>query len=407
MFLTATRRPAEVKSQPRDFDEVIAALDSGWHGTTGSGINVNAVTAMRQATVWACVRIISEIIAQLPIEVHTKQPNGSWEDAEEHDLLQLLAEPNAWQTQHDLIATLIAWSEMQGNGYLFKNTNARNKVLRLLPLQANSVDADMLSDWELRYTVSSEYGPNGIYGPDKVFHLRNFGNDGFRGLSTIGNHREGIGLALQLERHAVSAYQNGLQTSHWVGLESPLSEDELAEFKKNLAKLRGAQKAGETPVFHGATLNSLGGMNLTDAQYIESRRMQKQEIASIFGVPLFLLNDTEKSTTWGTGLEQLSRSFVRFSLNPRLNRLSETMVRELVPPAERRKTRVVFDTDQFTLGEFKERMDGYRSGIEAGVLNPNEAREIEGWNKRDGGEEYRQPMNVGTEGQQQEAPNEG
>jgi len=371
-------------------------------GATGSGIHINAATAMRQSTVWACVRIISETIAQLPIEVHTRQPNGTWADATDHDLLQLLAEPNAWQTQHDLIATLVAWSEMQGNGYLYKNSNARGRVLRLLPLEGNAVDVDMLPDWELRYTVSSEYGPNGIYGPDKVFHLRNFGSDGYRGLSTIGNHREGIGLALQLEKHAVAAYRNGLQTGQWVELENSLGDDELLQFKEALAKLKGASKAGETPVFHGAKLHSLGGMNLTDAQYIESRRMQKQEIAAIFGVPLFLLNDTEKSTTWGTGLEQLSRSFGRFSLAPRLKRLSETLVRELVPPEQRRKTRVVFDTDQFTLGEFKERMDGYKSGIEAGVINPNEAREIEGWNRRAGGDDYRQPLNVGTEGQQNE-----
>ncbi|RLB67687.1 MAG: hypothetical protein DRH08_03050 [Deltaproteobacteria bacterium] len=156
------------------------------------------------------------------------------------------------------------------------------------------------------------------------------------------------------------------------------------------------------PVLSGADINEFNGVSQTDAQYIESRKMQKQEIASLFGVPLFLLNDTEKTTTWGTGLEQMSRSFIRFSLSPRLNRLGQTLVRELIPENDRQNTRVLFDTDQFTLGEFKDRMDGYRSGIETGVLNPNECREVEGRNPREGGEDYRQPANIDIEGEQNE-----
>ena len=118
----------------------------------------------------------------------------------------------------------------------------------------------------------------------------------------------------------------------------------------------------------------------------------------MFLVPLFILNSTE-NTTWGSGLEQISKSFVRFSLKPRLNRISQTLVRELIPEKERRNTRIVFDTTQFTLGEFKERMDGYRAAVETGIYNPNECREMERKNPRDGGDSYRQPLNIATEGE--------
>jgi len=368
---------------------------------SGSGIYINSDSAMRQSTVYACVRVVSEIIAQLPIEVQTKS-EGVWTKAEGHDLIGLLSEPNDWQTQHDLVSTLIAWSEMNGNGYLFKVRSGDGMVRQLLPLESKCVDAEVQENWTMEYTVGSDAGISGTFNKDRIFHLRNFGTQGFVGLSTIGNHKEGIGLALQLEKHAVSAYKNGLQSNKWIKMEAALNGEPLEQFKKEIKKYQGATAAGEMPVLSGADINEFNGVSQTDAQYIESRKMQKQEIASLFGVPLFLLNDTEKTTTWGTGLEQMSRSFIRFSLSPRLNRLGQTLVRELIPENDRQNTRVLFDTDQFTLGEFKDRMDGYRSGIETGVLNPNECREVEGRNPREGGEDYRQPANINIEGEQNE-----
>lgn len=393
------------KTKGRSFEDVISMLDGGG-AQTDSNILVSNQTAMRQSTVWACVRIISEIIAQLPIEVHVKQ-KGKWVNSELHDLLELLAAPNDWQTQHDLIGFLVAWAEMHGNGYYYKIKAGDGSVKKLLPIEGGSCTPEMLSDWSLSYSVGSEHGINGEFTSDQILHLRNFNSNGYLGLSTIGLHKEGIGLAMSLEKHAANAYANGLQTNKWVEITSALGEEAKAKFKQELASFQGAQNSGKIPAFNNAKIHEFQRMSATDAQYIESRKLQKQEIASIFGVPLFLLNDTEKSTTWGTGLEQISRSFIRFSLNPRLNRLAQTLVRQLIPERNRLKTRVVFDTDQFTLGEFKERMDGYKSGIESGVLNPDECREIEGRQPRENGHKYRIPMNTNIEGEENEdeAPN--
>lgn len=391
----------ELRAKEQTFLEIIAALDEEYNQLSESGIYVTPSRAMQQATVWACVRIISEIIATLPIMVQVKE-SGRWVEAEQHDALDLLHEPNEWQTKHGLISYLITWAELRGNAYLFKNRTANGRIGRLLPLDADCVEIEELLDWRIRYHVSSFQSP-GAYDSTRIFHLRNFGNEGFRGLSTIGNHRNGIGLAIQLEQHANAAYKNGLQTNKWITTEKTVREDQLNALKTQLANYQGASKANKVPIFAGGIeLHESKGISAVDAQYIESRKMQKQEIASIFGVPLFLLNDTEKSTTWGTGLEQLSRSFVKFSLDPRLSRLAQTLQRELLDRQARRDTRFKFDTDEFTLGEFKERMEGYRSAIESGVLNPNEAREIEGRNPREGGDEYRIPMNTAIQGQETE-----
>lgn len=394
MFLTANRKPQEVKT--RSFEDTIAMLDGV--GVSNSGVYVNSDSAMRQSTVFACVRVLSEIIGQLPIEVQTKK-GGQWVEAESHDIIGLLREPNDWQTQHDLISTLVSWSELAGNSYLYKIRSGDGVVRKLIPIESRHCEVERLTDMTLDYIVTADYGIQGRYQKDRIFHLRNFGTQGYMGLSTIACHREGIGLALQLETHATSAYKNGLQSNKWVKMARPIVDPVLKdEFKRELKKYQGATANGEMPALFDADIQEFKGISAVDAQYIESRKMQKEEIATMFLVPVFLLNSTE-NTTWGSGLEQISRSFVRFSLNPRLNRLSQTLVRELVPENARHKTRIVFDTDEFTLGDFKDRMDGYRSAIESGVLNPNECRSIEKRNPREGGEDYKQPVNIATEGE--------
>lgn len=387
-------------------DELLDRIDNAY---TMAGVVhlVNSTTALRQSTVWACVRILAEIIAQLPVYVQVRQ-GQVWVEAEMHDALDLLAEPNDFTTQHELVSMLVLWSEMIGNGYQYKVRDPKTgKVRKLLPVEGNGVSVKMDANWQLKYKVTPHDmgGIRGDFGAQEIFHLRNFGSNGYTGLSTIGNHKQGIGLAMQLETHATKAYENGLQTDKYITMEKPLLGEALEAFKKQVAEYKGAVNAGKMPIFsNGAKIESIARLSLTDAQYVESRRMQKQEIAAIFGIPLFLLNDTEKSTTWGTGLEQLSRAFVRFSLQPRLNRLAQTFGRELILPSQRWKTRFRFDTDEFTLGSFKERMDGYKSGIDSGVVNPDECREMEGRNPRaDGkGGEYRIPMNTKTQEQADE-----
>ena len=385
------------REKARSFDEIIALLDSNGFGTA-SGKSITTDSAMNQATVWACIRIISETIAQLPISVQVRE-SGKWVEAETHDVAEILHAPNGWMGAHDLISFMVMWAELVGNSYFFKTATSRGKITSLLPIEADVVDATQNSNWSIKYLVQKGSSISGDFPQEKILHHRNFGRNGFTGYSTITNSREGIGLAIRLEEYGATQFKNGLSAGTWIEAKYPLSQEALDSLKTSIREYESSSNAGKTFYTQGdLQLHQLDAMSAVDAQYLESRRFQKQEIASWFGVPLFLLNDTEKSTTWGSGLEQLSRAFVRFSLNPRLSRLNQTLVRELVPKAERPNTRIVFDTDAFTLGEFKERMDGYRSAIESGVLNPNECREIEGRNERDGGDEFRLPANISVEG---------
>lgn len=394
MSLLTPRNNAPASVKGRSDAEVLAILDGGALPTL-SGIRVTDDSALRQATNWACVRILSEAIGSLPVYLQRLE-GTSWVDVQDHPVAELLREPNDWQSTHEFMSFLVTWFELRGNAYALKASAGPGMPARmLLPVPSPDVTPRQDDDWTVSYKVARM----GEKTPAQIMHLRNFSKDGFQGLSTVAYHRETIGLALQAEAHGASVFRNGINPGKVITTAKKISEEREKEIERKLdAEFAGAHNAGKTIVLgNGGDIKTIG-MTLSDAQYIDSRRMQKQEIAMLYGVPMFLLNDTEKSTTWGTGLEQISKAFVRYTLNPRLSRISACLHRNLLKSAEQREYRFVFDTDSFTLGDFKERMDGYRSGIEAGVINPNEAREMEGRSPRQGGDEYRQPANIDTEG---------
>ena len=219
-----------------------------------------------------------------------------------------------------------------------------------------------------------------------------------------------MGLALSTEQHGNKLFSNGA-TPGMVITAPTATQDQIEALQRKIDdKYAGSMNAFRTMILRGDMKLSPLSMTNDDAQYLETRQFSKQEIASIFGVPLFILNDTQNSTTWGTGLEQQLRAFKTISLGPRMNRIVQTLRRELVSRQSYSRTRFIFDTDALTLGDFKDRMEGYRAGIESGVLSPDEAREIEGRNPRDGGDSFRKPLNIGIEGEEPAMPggnNEG
>lgn len=399
MLLTKRK---EIRAESRSTAEILSILD-GNASYSDSGVAVSTRSAMQQATVYACVKLVSEVIAQLPIVVQTKNDSGQWVNSD-HDMLGVLAAPNDWQTQMEFISHLVVWGELRGNGYYFKARDREGVVSRLYPLVGDDVTPEKasLSSMSYRVTQSADIKA-GIYSPEAIYHYRNFGSEGYVGYSTIGNMRNAIGLALGTEKHGSMMFRQGAHPG--LVLNVPQADpDQLKALQKKLHdKHSGVENAYRAMVLKGDIKVQSVAIKNTDAQFLETRHFEKQEIASVFGVPLFLLNDTKNSTTWGTGLEQQLRAFKTVSLQPRLTRLGQTTVRELVPRAEQPKTRMIFDTDMLTLGDFKDRMEGYRSGIESGVLNPDECREVEGRNPRPGGDKFRIPANTNVEGEEPDA----
>lgn len=379
-------------------DELAQLLDAVGP-LASAGIAVNSANALRQATVYTCVKVISEAVASLPVRLHRRVRPRVVEDIDDHPALDVMRRPNEWMTWHELCQFWVTHSELRGNGYAFKARSGDGRVRELLPLLADQVSVLQQPDWALTYTVGSgKTGINGAYGPDRVFHLRNFGTLGYKGLSTIGLMRDEIGLALQMGRHSGNLYKNGTNVGTVFKHPNKLSEEAYKRLKESIDKqFSGSGNTGRPFIAEeGMTVEKLG-MTMEDAQFLESRRFTKQEIAGAFGVPMFLLNDTEKNTTWGSGLEQISRAFLNFSLGPRLSRVCDTLGRELLLPKEQKDHFFAFDTSEFTMGDFVARMNGYKTAIASHVMTPNEARHRENMNPYDGGDDFPEDLKPGPD----------
>lgn len=363
---------------------------------TASGAHITADSSLRQATVYACVRILSESIAQLPVKLKKRDGDVATEVVD-HSAVRLLRKPNKWQTPFEFWQLVGVHHELRGNFYALKNRNGRNEVVELLPLNPDTVEPEQRDDWSVVYNVTdNKTGITGTFPQRDIFHLRNMSSDGVKGLTTINVHREAIGLAIQTEKHGATLFKNGAQVGKVFEKETGVLSDQAYDrLKSELRKYEGAENAHKTLILEDGLKVKTIGMTSEDAQFLETRRFQKQEIASIFGVPMFLLNDTEKSTTWGSGLEQISRAFLQYTLRPRLTRIAQSMARELLSPGERSDHFFEYDTKRFEMGDFQNTIDALSRAIESGILSPNESRDKLGENPREGGDEYHMALNVG------------
>jgi HK97 family phage portal protein len=388
--------PTRAKATSLNVDQLAEMIDD-IGARSVSGIAVNSHNALRQATVYSCVKIISECIAKMPLKLHRRTSPTTIEQVTDHPALDVLRKPNSFMNQHELLQYWVTHFELRGNAYAFKGFLGNGRVGELLPLQPDMVGVMQWYDWRVIYTVGSgKDGVNGRFESDRIFHLKNMGTLPYKGESTIALHRDEIGLGLDMQRHAGSVFRNGTSIGTVFKHPKVLTQTAYDRLKKSIDdQFGGALNAGRPFIAEEGMDVAKLGMTMEDAEFIESRTFTKQEIASIFGVPMFLLNDTEKATTWGTGLEEISRAFLNFSLGPRMGRIECKLDGELLTEKEiKQGYGFEFDSDGFTLGDFEKRFNAYAKGISNGVLSSNEARHRERMNPRDDGDKYYDPPMV-------------
>jgi HK97 family phage portal protein len=375
-----------------DDPEAVAKLLDGIR-RTNSGAFVNEHSSWAQATVYSCVRILSECIAMLPVKLMERsRKNGTTyvNEVTDHNAVDVLNTPNDWMTPHEFMQFWISSVELRGNFFAFKNRNGRGEVRELLPIRGRAVSVRQDPDFSLVYMVGNGHPDDGQHDPSEIMHGRGLSADGFKGLSTISLHREAIGLAIQTEAHGGALFRNGAQMGTVFAHPQALKDQAYNRLKESIDDIHSGARNAFKPIIleEGMTVSAIG-MTAEDSQFLETRKFQKQEIACIYGVPMFLLNDVEKSTTWGTGLEQISKSFVTYTLKPRLSRVRQTLAMNLLRDSERKTMYFDFDTDEFNLADMLARFQAYQYGISNGIINPNEARAEETLNPREGGDEYR------------------
>lgn len=361
---------------------------------SAAGARVTSETAMRVAAVYACVRIISGAVANMPLQLKRRIDQRTREDAEDHDLWTLLRRrPNSWQTPSQFRRLLTVWAMLRGNGCALK-VKSRGRVIDLIPLHPDRLTREQGDDLKIRYTFRSSSGVQQVFEQEDVFDLMGMSLDGVNGVSPIRYARETIGLALEAERHGSVMFSNGAAIPGQINHPGAVGKEGLEFLKASLDEYRaGGSREGKWLILEeGAEVKPIGLTN-EDAQYIETRKFSRSDIAMFFGVPPHMIGDTEKSTSWGSGIEQQSQGFVAYTLQDWLTAWEESIARDLITEPN---VYARHNTAALVRGSLIERYQAHATALQWGIKSPNEVRADEDMNPRTdpGGDSYASPPNT-------------
>lgn len=368
------------------------ALRSG--SLTASGAAVTPNSAMRVATVYACVRIISGAVATLPLDIKRRVDSRTREDASDHSLWTVIRrKPNRWQTPSQFRRMMQAHLLLRGNAFAMK-VISRGEVRELIPLHPDRVERTQLDDLSLEYTYTRKDGRRIRLAQADMFDLVGLTLDGVNGVSALTYARETVGLALAMEDHGSTTFRHGARVSGALSHPNKLGKEGQDTLRASLDAFRsGGEQEGKTLILEEGMTYSTIAMTAEDAQWIESRKFSRTDIAMFFGVPPHMIGDTEKSTSWGTGIEQQSIGFVAYTLEDHLTMWEEAINRDLVPEAEATMY-ARFNRAALVKGDIKARWEAHVKALQWGVSSPNEVRALEDQNPREGGDIYYDPPNT-------------
>ena len=356
-------------------------------GGTSSGKAVNERTAMQTTAVYACVRILSETMAALPLHTY-RHTNSGKEKAIEHSLYYLLHnEPNPEMTSFVFRETLMGHLLIWGNAYAQIIRDGRGKVIALYPLLPDKITVDRTEKGELYYAYNKD-GLLYCLRSSEVLHIPGLGFDGLVGYSPIAMAKNAIGMAIATEEYGSKFFANG--ASPGGVLEHPGVVKDPARIRESWnAVYQGSGNAHKVAVLEeGMKFQSIG-IPPEQAQFLETRKFQLNEIARIFRIPPHMVGDLNKSSF--SNIEQQSLEFVMYTLDPWVIRWEQAMQRALFSPAEKKEYFAKFNVNGLLRGDYQSRMEGYAVGRQNGWLSADDIREFEDMNKLPegcGGDKY-------------------
>jgi HK97 family phage portal protein len=350
---------------------------SFFFGSTTSGKTVNERTAMQTTAVYACVRILAETIASLPLQIFKYTDRGK-EKATDHQLYYLLHdEPNPEMTSFVFRETLMSHLLLWGNAYAQIIRDGRGRVLALYPLLPDKIVVDRDSNGQIFYQYQKDTGTV-ILKSDVVLHIPGLGFDGLLGYSPIAMAKNAIGMAIATEEYGAKFFANGANPGGVLEHPGVVKDPKRVRESWN-AVYQGSGNAHRVAVLEeGMKFQSIG-IPPEQAQFIATRKFQINEIARIFRIPPHMIGDLEKSSF--SNIEQQSLEFVKYTLDPWVVRWEQSIQRALLSPTEKRENFIKFNVDSLLRGDYQSRMTGYSVGRQNGWLSSNDIRELENINR--------------------------
>ncbi len=365
-------------------------------GSSTSGKRVNERSAMQMTAVYSCVRILSEAVAGLPLHLYQYTDKSSKEKAVENPLYFLLHdEPNTEMTSFVFRETLMTHLLLWGNAYSQIIRNGKGEVMGLYPLMPDrmTVNRDEKGQLYYEYMVSSDdaktlKGGTVRLSPYDVLHIPGLGFDGLVGYSPIAMAKNAIGLAIAAEEYGSKFYANGATPSGILEYPGTVKEPDKVRESWN-AGFGGSSNAHKIAVLEEGMKYTPISISPNEAQFLETRKFQINEIARIFRVPPHMVGDLEKSSF--SNIEQQSLEFVKYTLEPWLVRWEQAMQRSLIPQDDKSKYFIKFNVDGLLRGDYRSRMQGYATARQNGWMSANDIRELENLDRipaEDGGDLY-------------------
>ena len=384
--------------KPRDKPQnrTVGSGYSFYMGSTTAGKVVTERSAMQMTAVYACVRILSEAIAGLPLHLYRYNNDGGKEKAIDHPLYMLLHdEPNSEMSSFVFRETLMTHLLLWGNAYAQIIRNGKGEVIALYPLMPNKMSVNRDAKGELYYQYTRSFDEAGvmrdettILKPYDVLHIPGLGFDGLVGYSPIAMAKNAIGLSMATEEYGAKFFANGAAPSGVLEHPSTIKDPQRVR-EAWMSQFGGSQNSGKIAVLEEGMKYTPISISPEQAQFLETRKFQINEIARIFRVPPHMLADLEKSSF--SNIEQQSLEFVKYTLDPLVIRWEQSIHRSLLDPEEKKRYFVKFNVEGLLRGDYASRMSGYATARQNGWMSANDIRELENLDKippEEGGDLY-------------------
>ena len=373
------------RDKPQDS---VSAAPVFYFGTSGSGKSVTVQSAIQLSTVYACVRVISETIASLPLGIYETVNDGN-EKATDHPLYKLLHdEPNSEMTSFVFREVMLAHLLLYGNSYSQIIRSGKNQVIGLYPLLPDHMDVDRDSKGNLTYTYTTSDGKTVSIKPRDVLHIPGLGFDGVMGYSPIALEKNAIGLGIASEEYGSKFFSNGARPSGILTHPNTVKNPKALRESWNSA-YGGSSNSNRVAILEeGMKFEPIAIPN-NEAQFLETRKFQVDEICRIFRVPPHLVGNLEHATF--SNIEHQSIDFAVHTIRPWLVRIEQSMNRALFAEQEKGRFYVQFNIDGLMRGDYKSRMEGYAIARQNGWMSANDIRALENQNpipKEEGGDAY-------------------
>lgn len=379
------------KASQLTYDQIASLID-GTGSIQVAGVTVTEKTALQVSTVLACVKVIADGCATPSLNVFREKADGTRQKALNIPEFRLLSRrPNEFQTSFEWRRQMTLHAALTGSGLSIKIKGANGRVQELIPVQPGQWDIRKIDRYTVRYRCYDEFGVIGEFAPDDVFVLNGVQWDWIGSLNAVALARSAVGLAMATERSQSAMHANGLRPSGTYSVEGTLSQEQYERLAAFLKRKGGPDNAG-TPLVLDRNAKWLNtSTSGVDAQHVETRRLQVEEICRAFGVFPIMVGHSDKSATFASS-EAFFAAHLIHCLAPWhrawTQRIDEMLLDGSGPLFAE------FDTRYMRSGSTKDRAVYARTMVEMGLLSPNEYRDEEGWDPRPGGDEYLTPLNM-------------